>query len=99
MSSRKLAWLAVVSTLSLTLVAVLGWNSWRRHQMEQIPLGAGRAEVIQRLGEPDASQFASPCADGAEECWSWKLIGQDYLEVCFDKAGNVVCRQSYSVWT
>jgi hypothetical protein len=71
--------------------------------MEQIPIGADKAAVLAALGKPDNSGmgplFSSCFANTAKECWTWKLFGQNYVEVWFDASGHVVCRDKFSVWT
>lgn len=100
MTSRRLAWLTVVSVLTLVLTGIHGWNSWRRHVADEIPIGAGKDEVLRRLGEPDpGAAWAALGSCSGTECWTYKLIGEDYIAVCFDRAGKVVCHESFSVWT
>jgi hypothetical protein len=69
--------------------------------MESIPIGATKAQVVAALGQPDSwpGVFTFGDCGASEECWTWKLVGQNYLLVCFDGAGKVVCHQSFTIWT
>jgi|GEM_PF-1300987 len=71
--------------------------------MEQIAIGADKAAVVAALGQPDNSgmgpAFGSCGANSSKECWTWKLFGQNYIDVCFDASGHVVCREAFSVST
>lgn len=100
-SPRTTATLIVVALLVLLFAGEWGWNAWKTQRMEAIPIGATKAEVVAALGQPDNSQpgvFWGGCGV-ANECWTWKLNGQNYLTVCFDRAGKVACHESFSIWT
>jgi len=103
MNARAIATATVCGLLLLLWGGTSGWNAWQIHRMEQITIGADKASVVAVLGKPDNSgmgpAFALCLASTAKECWTWKLFGQNYIDVCFDASGRVVCRESFSVWT
>ena len=102
MSPRSIATLVVVALLVSTCAGACGWNAWKTHRMEQIPSGASKKDVVDALGKPDSigmgGLFGGCPGVATQECWSWKLIGNEYLSVCFDNAGKVACHDSFTLW-
>lgn len=103
MSSRRVASLVVASVVVMLLAGSLGWNEWRTRRLERIRIGGSKADVIAAFGEPDrdgpSGVFCGCWNVPAGECWTWKLVGQSYLCVCFDKAGKVICHDVVTIWT
>jgi len=105
MNPRAIATLSVVALITLWFSGQCAWNEWKQHRMETIHIGATKAEVLAALGQPDNSPankafvFGGCAATATAECWEWKLYGRNYLTVCLDRAGKVVCRESFTIWT
>lgn len=94
------ATLVVVVTLLAMFTADIVFTQWRIGQaLNSIHVGDTHSHVMKVLGEPDNGPFMSKsCSNSGASCESWKLIHENYLTVCYDTAGRVICRETFSVW-
>ena len=97
MRAKLVATLTVLLVLVLIFVGQIAYNSWRQSKLKEVHAGMTKSQVTEILGAPDEGRSGA-LSIGGSDCSTWKLIGDSFLEVCYDARGRVEKAEQYSIW-